>query len=263
MWCFYDTNKDQNVKALSKIVGPWKDLDNTEKLLYQEALQVVYCIQGKGDQQGDGISVTCTSQRHRHSVEGIESMVGECPNQASNDRVLNHSLPGDEVATEQDISHSNVQDLHGSICNDGALFVTLPSLCQPKSPWRQTYGMWKASCDLGFRLRTFRKKPCLYLVPLDNFPSFVINFHFRKCQSFFQFLREFSEIYFLGFTVCLLDGISTDSWNVRKRVHKDTKQEQLLVSDLQKNLKNSVLPSDGAFVLGNNFKVYYISSLRK
>ena len=129
-----------------------------------------------------------------------------------------------------------------------------------KAPYPQTVNMWRAALDIGFNLSRMKKKKVMYILPLEEFPSFIHDFSFQGETGFFVFLQKFAQAFFKGYEVKLMPGlnIQEEGWKITTRVHKVTGQQQLLVKDLYKYLKKRI-PKDAYCILGITWTDLYPS----
>ena len=109
--------------------------------------------------------------------------------------------------------------VNSSLDTNGILFIPLE--CTSKAlRVQQTFNMWKAPLDIGWKFRRMKKRRTIALQPLDTFPEFVHKFRFKGQEiSFFSFLQNFTKIYFYGFNVDILDPIDMTKakWNITSR----------------------------------------------
>ena len=88
---------------------------------------------------------------------------------------------------------------------------------------QQTYSRWKSMLDMTWRFRMIRKKPVIYLQPLENFPEFVDIFQYswrgEERTGFFTFLKDFLSLFFMGVDIRLMKTklISEYGWKVKQR----------------------------------------------
>ena len=141
-----------------------------------------------------------------------------------------------------------------------SLFIKNPQLLPPLQ--QMTYRKWKAGVSLGQHWPRWRKKKAIYIQPIDDFPEFLRNFTFTvsgfKKSDFIELLKEFTEIFFSGFRVEILKAtyLNQNGWEVKRRIHDQTNEGQMLASDLHRCLGKS-LPRDGSCILGLSWTDLY------
>ncbi len=149
--------------------------------------------------------------------------------------LLFRSTPADQATVEEEESdgtESSANAASSAIDNSNAavgtsnasqsddmLFTALQ--CSARSMrLQQTFNMWKAPLDIGWEFRRMKKRKTIALQPLDSFPDFLHEFNFKgQRMSFFQFLQEFTRLYFYGFNVDVMDPINMAEakWSVTSR----------------------------------------------
>lgn len=138
-----------------------------------------------------------------------------------------------------------------------------PKLPLPPPIFRQTYNMWKAVMDINFRFWRVKRRRVIYIQPLDTFPDFICSFSYSGKGSsvgFFELLKDFCEIFFMGFEVRIRHPLDTSEtgWNITSRHHKITKKKQYLVTDINEQMKLAI-PKDGYCMLGVTWTDLYPS----
>lgn len=170
-------------------------------------------------------------------------------------------LPKEEVLFFQQAQVCMVNyEEQRNVPQEHCLFAPNPNL--PPRLQQVTFRKWKAGISLGRRWGRWRRKRVIYLQPINDFPDFIGGFTYMingfTKHGFVELLKDFTEIFFSGFSILVLNSTSLDTngWKVKKREHSLTHQEQLLVTDLNKNL-GSTLPCDGSCILGLSWTDLY------
>jgi len=174
------------------------------------------------------LAASCASSSwFRRCVGGVR------PISDAEERRLNLS---DRQSTEpnQPVELSVVQGQGDNTANNdarGKIFKPKASL--PFPLFQQTFRKWKSSMDMELRFRRLRKlRASIVLQPLDEFPSFLADFHVhlrdRGHFGFFELLQEFMKVFFTGVNICLNSKNGTSAWDVTSRVHESTGKQQVL-----------------------------------
>ena len=147
--------------------------------------------------------MTEITRQQQSNVTGTEENMAEPSkeNMAQNDATYNESA-------------EEMSELSGN-----ELFVPLPCTVESLRV-QQTFNMWKAPLDIGWKFRRMKKRKTISLQPLDTFPDFVHKFKFKGQEvGFFSFLKEFTKIYFCGFNVDILETVdmAKAKWNITSR----------------------------------------------
>ena len=181
-------NKD--AKQLRYLLGPIKNISASEMKVYTQAVLFNY----NPDVLTNG--------------ETISDPKEEKDNQ--------HDPNREEVVQNGIVQNGFIEERTGST---NTLFVPLE--CTAKSlRFQQTFNMWKAPLDIGWKFRRMKKRRTISLQPLDTFPEFVHKFRLKSQEiSFFTFLKEFTRIYFHGFDVNILEPVdmAEAKWNITSR----------------------------------------------
>ena len=187
MGCF-DKAANKDAKQLRFLLGPIKNISASEMKVYTQAALFKY----KTDALTNGETV---------------------PNEGKDDQ------PG---ANREEVIHNDIIQngfLGEKTGPTSVLFVPLE--CTAKSlRVQQTFNMWKAPLDIGWKFRRMKKRRTISLQPLDTFPEFVHTFSLKTQEtSFFSFLKEFTRIYFYGFNVDVLEPVDMEKakWNITTR----------------------------------------------
>ena len=193
--------------------------------------------------------------KESHDEKTIKYLLGPMKDLPEDERmILNHAKYCDILNFDK--KKKSEQD--NTIDTSNLLFI--PHTTFPKVFIRQTYKMWKAAMDIGWRLRKAKKRRVIYIQPLEEFPEFISKFEFDSTVGFFEFLKRFTSLFFGGFLVRLLEPLDMDAagWNITTRTQKITGQKQFLVTDIQKRLQKA-LPKDGFCILGITWTDLYPS----
>ena len=166
-------------------------------------------------------------------IKNISASEMKVYNQAALFKYKTDALTNGETAPKEekdDQPGTNREDvIHNEIIQNGFLgektgptsVLFVPLECTAKSlRVQQTFNMWKAPLDIGWKFRRMKKRRTISLQPLDTFPEFVHEFRFKTQEiSFFTFLKEFTRIYFHGFDVDVLESVdmAKAKWNITTR----------------------------------------------
>jgi len=136
--------------------------------------------------------------------------------------------------SQKDTSHSVNNDQGDTVNNDVGTVIFKPKLSLPVPLFQETFRRWKSSMDMQLRFRRLRRlRGDLVFQPLDEFPSFLADFHVRLRDygylGFFELLHKFMKVFFTGANIHLNSTTSTSAWDVTSRVHESTGQRQVLV----------------------------------
>ncbi|XP_069133112.1 archaemetzincin-2-like [Argopecten irradians] len=168
-----------------------------------------------------------------------------------------HSMEERLSFTETEDKRSS-DDINNVICASvGALSgpeLFLPILGSKKLMCTQTYVAWRSIMDLEKIKSLLIKKRTIYLVQVDDFPEFLLNFRvlFNSEElTISNLAQKFLEAFFTGMDVQWMESISIASkkWNITSRHHKKTKKFQYLVTDFFPLLQK-VCPKDGYCIMG-------------
>ena len=185
------------MKHLRFLLGPLKDISENEMKIYEQAALFKHTIAAKTDNE---------TASHTNKDDGEH---------------LNSSGTSGYEGEEKGSGYQTVElkPLSNNFGTNGTLFN--PLHCTTHSlKIQQTFTMWKAPLDMGWKFRRMRRQNTIALQPLDNFPEFVDRFRYKGREiSFFIFLQDFMRIYFYGFNVDLLETIDMTKakWDVKSR----------------------------------------------
>lgn len=97
---------------------------------------------------------------------------------------------------------------------------------------RQTFPQWKVQREfqkLHYRQRIRLKKRKIYVLPIGPFPSFVLQNIPGSTSSLFELLSNFISVFYLGFSVEILEVKDLSEMSCQTRVHPGTGKLQILV----------------------------------
>jgi len=157
------------------------------------------------------------------------------PKSIAEDRQLN--ISDDKKCTrpeivDQPVELSVAQEKGNQINSDVLHEIFRPKPSLPVPLFQETFRRWKSGMDLQLRFRRLRRlRANIVLQPLDEFPSFLADFHVRLQDyghlGFFGLLHEFMKLFFAGTSIHLNPTTSTSIWGVISRVHKSTGKQQV------------------------------------
>ena len=187
MGCF-NGNVDSDTKHLRFLLGSVRFANESETKIYTQAALFKPTI------------VTKTGSKETKEVIEINEK-----NACAGQEMDNQNLPPEPTNCSPE--------------SNGTLFIPLE--CTANSlRVQQSFNMWKAPLDIGWKFHKMKKRKTIALQPLDSFPEFVHKFCYKGEEiSFFTFLRDFTKIYFYGFNVDILDPVDMveAKWNIANR----------------------------------------------
>lgn len=140
------------------------------------------------------------------------------------------NLSGNQKYTSHSVNKDQGDTLDNYVGDD----IFKPKLSLPVPLFQETFRRWKSSMDMQLRFRRLRRLRCdLVFQPLDEFPSFLADFHIHLRDygylGFFELLHKFMKVFFTGANIHLNSTTSTSAWGVASRVHESTGHQQVLV----------------------------------
>jgi hypothetical protein len=151
----------------------------------------------------------------------------------------NKNGSGVQLSSQENASNSNFSQ---HVSSGGSELFKPLSLSKPLYS-SETFVNWRAHYDVEqLQMKLMRKKESIYLVPIGDFPSFVMDFKLEigdKLCTLFDILQMFLEIFYQGMPVVWLNSVDPEkeNWNITTRNHKVTGKKQYLVSDFYPRLK--------------------------
>jgi hypothetical protein len=113
-----------------------------------------------------------------------------------------------------------------------APYETTPEQFEKLRFERQTFSQWKVQREfqkLHYRQRTRMKRKRIYILPIGSFPNFVLEKIPGLAISLFEVLCNFVSVFYLGFSVEMLNVVDLNEISCKTRVHPGTGKLQILV----------------------------------